>query len=223
MKTKKVILTLCFALLATFAFSQTFTSTLMTDVNTAHNFATGDGGGNAGYTFALSTVVGDGNGVCAVCHTPHNAISTDIPLWDHEASGTTFIPYPSGGTIDGTITAPAGASLQCLGCHDGTANLDAYGASANPTGSIGMNAGDLAYASFGADLTNDHPISITYPADGDAPAQQMVLASTLPVGFLYSNKVECASCHGLHNPALVAKLLRSTNDNSLLCLVCHVK
>ena len=225
MKTIKIFLTFVVALFTTVAFSQVdnFTSTLMTNANTAHNFATGDGGGNGGYTFALSTVVGDGNGVCVVCHTPHNAdLTADIPLWDHAASGETFTPYPSGGTIDGTITAPAGASLMCLGCHDGTANLDAYGASANPAGTLGMNAGDV-YAEFGADLTNDHPISITYPADVDAVAQQMVLGSTLAAGFLYSNKVECASCHGMHNPAVILNLLRTTNDNSLLCLTCHVK
>ncbi|MDT8413364.1 MAG: cytochrome c3 family protein [Vicingaceae bacterium] len=224
MKTKNIFLTFALGLFTTFAFSQ-FTSKLMTETTTAHNFATGTGlgAGGAGYTFAASTIAGDGNGVCAVCHTPHNATSTDLPLWDHETSGTTFTPYPSGGTIQGTITAPSGASQLCLGCHDGTANLDAYGKSASPAGTISMNAGDLAYASFGADLTNDHPISITYPADATASAEQMKLASSLPAGMLYTNKVECASCHGMHNPAVTSKLLRVSNDNSALCLTCHVK
>lgn len=224
--TKSLLLTFTLALVGVFAFSQTFTETLMTNTATAHNFANGSGG----YTFAASTVAGDGNGVCAVCHTPHNT-STVLPLWGHETSGTSFTVYSSPtGTLDGTITAPSGASQLCLGCHDGTANLDAYAKSAVPTGSIAMTSPDNDYANFGDILTDDHPISITYPSAANYVAQQMVNPATLVTagGFLYGSgdgtmTVECASCHGMHNPAVATKLLRVSNDNSALCLSCHVK
>ncbi|MEL4455110.1 cytochrome c3 family protein [Lutimonas vermicola] len=183
-------------------------------------------GGDQGvpYTFAKSTLPGDGNGVCAVCHTPHNA-TTELPLWDHTAAnGAAFTTYPEGGTIEGTITAPSGASALCLGCHDGTANLDAYGGA---TGALAMQAAD-SYANFELDLSNDHPISVTYPANAtDAGLQQMVDPAVLIAagGYLYGagNTVECASCHSMHQPAVISKLLRVTNDDSALCLTCHVK
>ncbi|WP_242084872.1 cytochrome c3 family protein [Aestuariivivens sediminis] len=199
----------------------------MTNTATAHNFKDGVGG----YTFATVNTAGDGNGVCAVCHTPHNT-GTALPLWGHEASGSTFTVYASPtNTLDGTITSPSGASQLCLGCHDGTANLDAYAKSGAPTGSIAISsvAGN-EYADFGTNLIDDHPISITYPAAADFAAEQMVDPATVAAldGFLYGTgdgtmTVECASCHGMHNPAVISKLLRKTNDNSALCLTCHVK
>ena len=69
MKTKNLILTFAALLIATFGYAQ-FTTTLMEGAATAHNFADGSGLQDAGatgtnYTFALSTTVSDGNGVCA--------------------------------------------------------------------------------------------------------------------------------------------------------------
>lgn len=219
MKTKNIFLTLAALLFAVVGFSQNFsTATLGGGANGAHNFQDGSGGDANAYTFALSTVAGDGNGVCAVCHTPHNAASA-LPLWDHDASATSFTTYPQTATMDATVNAPAGASLLCLGCHDGTANLDSYGGN---TGSIAIAAGD-SYANFTNDLSNDHPISVAYPADAPtAAAQQMVDPAGIGA-YIISGNVECASCHSMHNPGQIQGLLRTTNDNSALCLTCHVK
>ena len=64
MKTKQLFFTLTLALFTSFAFSQ-FSSTLMSNVGSAHNFADGTGTNDAAnvgtnYTFAASTVTGDG-------------------------------------------------------------------------------------------------------------------------------------------------------------------
>ncbi|WP_223550803.1 cytochrome c3 family protein [Aestuariivivens sp. NBU2969] len=214
--TKSLFLTLLLSLLGVYAFSQTWSTTNIGNnlSTTAHNF-----GSNGTYTFADSQNVGDGNGVCAVCHTPHNSVTT-LPLWDHAASSSAFTEYTSiTNTLDGTFTAVSGASALCLSCHDGTANMDNYSKSDN----AGIAMTDGVPGDFGTDLSNDHPISISYPADNVAATQQMDFASNLPAGFLFNNNVECASCHSLHNPAVAQKLLRVSNDNSALCLECHIK
>lgn len=39
---------------------------------------------------------------------------------------------------------------------------------------------------------------------------------------LYGGKVECPSCHNVHNPSN-RPFLRKTNTNDALCLTCHIK
>ena len=68
--------------------------------------------------------------VCVFCHTPHDSVaSTDGPLWNRGSyTPTGFTMYPSGGTIQGTISAaPDGTSVLCLSCHDGTLAIDSFG------------------------------------------------------------------------------------------------
>lgn len=199
------------------AFSQTFTSQKLSAIATAHNFANGSGGGNPGYTFASAT------GTCSVCHASHRALSTAIALWNHQvpAAGT-FTPYnaTSSSTINGAVDLATGGSLLCLSCHDGTASLDAFGAR---VGAIQMTAADLAYASMGKVLTDEHPVSIVYPADGSAAADQLKVRASHTNVKLYNNKVECASCHSMHNPTVIGKLLVVSNANSAMCIQCHDK
>ncbi len=70
-------------------------------------------------------------------------------------------------------------------------------------------------------LSNDHPISMTYPTDQPT---QFNSTSNSKVGSLplYGGKVECSSCHNVHNPSVVP-FLRSTNSVSALCTTCHIK
>ena len=82
------------------------------------------------------------------------------------------------------------------------------------------------------DLTNDHPISFTYDgalvsADGglNDPTTQ---ASGLPGGgtvqddLLFSDSLECGSCHDVHDDSNGNFLIKS-NANSALCTTCHNK
>ena len=126
-------------------------------------------------------------------------------------------------TIDGTIDAtPSGVSLLCLSCHDGTVALDAFGGGGGGE-TIGVAYG---YAN-GTDLSNDHPISITYAGDGDLAASTAASGvtggTTIDADMLFAGKVECASCHDVHNAFNVALLLKKSNANSALCLTCHTK
>ncbi len=167
-----------------------------------------------------------GGKICIVCHTPHNADLTtaDAPLWNHEVTAATFQVYTST-TLDATVGQPDGISKLCLSCHDGTVAIDNFG---------GTGAGDTEYvtgdALVGTDLRNDHPISFVYDdtlATGDgglfAPTTQASgLGSTVQSDMLFGNKLECASCHDVHDNT-IEPFLRKSNAASVLCLTCHDK
>ncbi len=162
--------------------------------------------------------------LCIVCHTPHNADQTvvDSPLWNHDVTTSTFTLYSSS-TLNSTPGQPDGRSKLCLSCHDGTVALDSFG------GTTGTNFITGA-ANFGTDLSNDHPISITYDTalattDGelfDPATTNSGLGGTIAQDMLFNNKVECSSCHDVHNTANNFMLVKS-NAGSALCLTCHDK
>lgn len=162
--------------------------------------------------------------ICITCHTPHNAMAiTDAPLWNHAESTTaTFTTYSSS-TLDATVGQPAGVSKLCLSCHDGSVALDSFGGATGST----MISGT---ADLGADLSTSHPISFTYDAtlatnDGelhDPTTTSSTLGGTITTDLLFSNQVECSSCHDVHDAGFDSLLVMS-NAASALCLVCHDK
>lgn len=163
--------------------------------------------------------------ICIVCHTPHNADASisDAPLWNHQTTSTVFTLYSSG-TLNSTPGQPSGSSLLCLSCHDGTVALENF--SGTTTGS-NMISGSF---NLGADLSNDHPISMTYDAalataDGglfDPTTTNSGLGGTIDSDMLISGELQCASCHDVHGTAY-SSLLRIDNAASALCLTCHNK
>ncbi|NOY60274.1 MAG: cytochrome C, partial [Calditrichaeota bacterium] len=81
---------------------------------------------------------------------------------------------------------------------------------------------------------NDHPVSFTYDAalastDGglyDPTSQTSGLGGTIDADMLYSSKLQCASCHDVHNNhsnGTSGHLLVKSNASSALCLTCHNK
>lgn len=167
--------------------------------------------------------------VCGFCHVPHNAYTGNatsgtvarlVPLWSH-TSGTTagYTMYSSPtGTLNGTVDAnPTGVSLACMSCHDGTVGLGSLVvgdlAGVTPTNSASLLTGA---ALIGKDLSNDHPVSITYNTADTG------LVAPAPAAYVYLNKVECASCHDVHDPA-IPPFLRLTMAESALCTTCHIK
>lgn len=166
--------------------------------------------------------------ICVVCHTPHNANNTvnGAPLWNHEVTTTNFSVYQSS-TFDGTAGQPDGASKLCLSCHDGTVALDNFGGKTSGTNYVGGEK------NFGTDLSNDHPVSFTYDAtlataDGeiyDPTSANSGLGGTINDDLLIGGKMECASCHDVHNTVAIngTKLLVKSNSGSALCLTCHKK
>jgi len=161
--------------------------------------------------------------ICLPCHTPHNADTSqlDAPLWNHQTSAAIFTLYDSP-TLKGTPEQPRGPSKTCLSCHDGTVALDSFG------GSVGSTYID-GDALIGADLSDDHPISIKW----DHAIGQRVdlcfnchtfspfkLLSEVP---FFDGYLECASCHDAHNGTELPGMLRKTIQGSALCLHCHAK
>ncbi|MBL0311279.1 MAG: hypothetical protein IPP78_00925 [Holophagaceae bacterium] len=195
---------------------------------------------------------------CVFCHTPHGAIGSVssevagqpiaaqlIPLWNHSTTATVFTMYNTTnnpisnlqGVVDATVT---GASLACLSCHDGVLAVGAISNLPNDVAAItytafagGLDATGhiIGTAKMGVDLTNDHPISITYMNAGNtAPLDPgMKMPSTFAANGvkLFANKVQCASCHDVHNWGTVAAgtrpFLAYTMTASGLCLQCHTK
>jgi predicted CXXCH cytochrome family protein len=164
------------------------------------------------------------NEICVVCHAPHNNLSAPGELlWNHSPTTQAFTAYSSP-TLNGASSGPGETSLLCLGCHDGVVAVDSYG------GSTGTDLITGA-AAFGADLSDDHPVGITYDPVADTELQ----ATTNPVTFgsgagtvadmLQANAVECASCHDVHNTLSAgnAQLLNVSNVDSELCFACHNK
>jgi len=164
--------------------------------------------------------------ICNVCHTPHNAdVSvTDAPLWNHAVTNASFTVYSSATLDAGPLGQPDGISKLCLSCHDGTVAIDNFGSNAGGT-FIGTGA------EIGTDLSDDHPVSFTYDAalassDGglfDPTTDPSGLGGTIKDDLLFNNKLECASCHDVHNGSGNKDLLRIDNTGSALCLTCHNK
>jgi predicted CXXCH cytochrome family protein len=164
--------------------------------------------------------------ICVVCHTPHNAITTvtNAPLWNHAVTTATFTPYSSG-TLNAVVGQPDGSSKLCLSCHDGTVALENFGGVTTGTQTIS------GAALVGTNLSNDHPVSFTYDAtlasnDGglfNPTTTQSGLGGTITNTMLIAGKMQCSSCHDVHNGAGIANLLVKTNASSALCLTCHDK
>ncbi|MBV2125319.1 MAG: cytochrome c3 family protein [gamma proteobacterium symbiont of Clathrolucina costata] len=162
--------------------------------------------------------------ICAYCHTPHDASTTNTttPLWNHEDTQATYTMYSSP-SLDMTIAgSPAGVSLACLSCHDGTVAADQL-----LNFPSGVNAGQGIFSlgnSLGTDLSNDHPISLTYNAAQDvdfvAPVNSQV--NGLQLFGAGGDQVECGTCHSVHDNTN-EPFLRMSNAGSALCLACHVK
>jgi len=168
-----------------------------------------------------------GQQICIVCHTPHNASTTvtDAPLWNHATTSATFTLYTSS-TLNATMGQPDASSKLCLSCHDGTVAVENFGTIT--TGTTYLTGGPL----IGTNLKNDHPVSFTYDAalaTADIGLRNPTTAigigtGTINATMLFSGKLQCASCHDVHNTSgFTAGLLRKSNAASALCLTCHAK
>lgn len=197
------------------------TAFAQTIVGTAHDMTAAGTYDNDGNT---------GGQICVYCHTPHNATAiAGGPLWNRLAtSAGPFVMYPMGGTITGTVdSSPNPETIACLGCHDGTiaidniSNLPGRDPDVLPTWtpSVGPMTG---FAVLDLDLSNDHPVSITYDPSLDTGLNTQVAAEAAGLQFFSTNKVECATCHDVHG-TLNAQFLRADPDGSVICLACHNK
>ena len=177
-----------------------------------------------------------GGRICIACHATHKADTTiaDAPLWSHANSTATYTLY-STPTMQATVGQPGGGSKLCLSCHDGTVAVNSFGGVA---GTQMISAAN----NVGTNLKGSHPFGITYntalaTSDGSLydPATNTVTigsgtqtkTGTVNALLLYGGKMECDSCHDVHNTftvgALGSGLVKVDPTGSKICLACHNK
>jgi nitrate reductase cytochrome c-type subunit len=210
-------------LIAAAIIASSATASAQTVVGSTHDFY---GGPNTSYNFySLSRQV------CSACHTAHNAIATDAPLWNHTASVGPWTMYTdqTSATLDNVVAGtPQGVSKACLGCHDGTVAINSVRGqivtNANVPAAVFIQPGTDPY--IGTDLTDDHPISITYDNTVDPGLfDPSTVTPYFPLYGLNKNQVECGSCHDPHTPGGGGLYLRgyTASGKQTRCLVCHNK
>jgi hypothetical protein len=169
------------------------------------------------------------------------------PLWNHEMSSiATYVTYTNGfenssmisAQLNATVGQPGGVSKLCLSCHDGSIAVNSYGHyQGNPTVGAGSGStGIIMPGSFkigaSGDLSNHHPIGFNYAAVSAVDDEIYDASTPLNGGtgltindVLWAGKVECVSCHSVHNKKNEGFKFLWVNDNnaSALCLSCHNK
>jgi predicted CXXCH cytochrome family protein len=174
-----------------------------------------------------------GGTLCLPCHAPHMTETLPAPLWNPELSTQTFSMYAKthSPAMDAEVNSqPDGISKICLSCHDGTLAPDTYG------GNSAAAAYQLGWDLIGTNPGNNHPISFLYNTALAARHAGLYDPSiklsgltgstgTIAADMLFSNRMECSSCHDVHNKKAVpgTKLLVKDNAGSALCLTCHNK
>ena len=165
----------------------------------------------SGYT-QWNTDPSDPATVCGVCHVPHHADSSVVPLWGHQVTSSAFKMYnqanvPVSSMQAAVAASPNGPSLACLSCHDGTVAINTYGGfpqyGASPWANQYNNSPGQYItntANLGTDLTHSHPISFQYTAAlvGTGPNQdqwlynpdtKIVLTPDSQAGFVPGNSM----------------------------------
>ncbi|MBL8487634.1 MAG: hypothetical protein JNK22_11130 [Rhodocyclaceae bacterium] len=200
-------------------------------------WSTAGAGTITGSAHDFSTKAWSGGRICVACHTPHKAdtTTTDAPLWNHKNSTATYTMYSSA-TLNATGLAVGGRSKLCLSCHDGTVAVDNFGGVATPSTFI------TAANNLGNNLGDDHPVGFAYntalaTADGslEDPATKTVTigtgtttkTGTIASVMLFAGKMECSTCHDVHNTFTVGAagtgMVKISNAGSALCIACHKK
>lgn len=159
---------------------------------------------------------------CLPCHAPHNAQSGvgTLPL-----SNRTTLPsgpwttYTSE-SLTVTPTDPAGVSLMCMSCHDGTIAIDSYGGA---SGSSTITAGSTTIVGASGDVSDQHPIAISIGASTKADIATATAVTTAGL-HLYSDGtntdvMRCGTCHDPHDNTTVGNYLRLAAPG--LCTTCH--
>ncbi len=215
---------------------------LMTAGIASFALAAGNGAGITNSPHDFSATIPTLNGeICRICHSPHDHHVTaqnylEGLLWNHTMSSATYTMYDNTMTgtqfLDGAVDAqPTGTAKMCLACHDGTVAVDSYENHAGGTYVLPTYAEIPGFADgANRDLRGTHPISIVYDdvADGWLKPVTAPMGGSGTIGdVLENNKVQCMSCHDVHDAPIEAisgtPLLRVTDAGSAICLACHVK
>ncbi len=213
MKTNNILVALFFAMLLTLSLTLTSFASV---VDSPHNI------------FRRPQAASQNEEVCIYCHTPHNANVDPAdygPLWNAGVqTRTDFTPYSSA-TLDAVIGDPLiGPSRLCISCHDGTIAVD-IALGGNRRIAPPREIGD------GATLASDHPVGFDYIAAAELDNEIRPATASFSTGtiadFLFTSGsgeiMTCATCHDVHEWGPGRSFLYVENDNSALCLACHIK
>jgi predicted CXXCH cytochrome family protein len=164
---------------------------------------------------------------CTACHAARSPSPPEETLentcnktlsWDCDLLTRTFQTYDVS-VSSGKPAAPVPdesqvrlSSLLCASCHDGVSTLSMSG-----------TAGFRSRGSTGdtRSLQAEHPIDVPYDPEKDPSLAALTIVSHQVKLFGQTNKVQCATCHNVHDSS-DPKLLRAPNTNSSLCIACHL-
>jgi len=181
--------------------------------------------------------------ICVFCHTPHGAENAQpTPLWNKTLQNTTYTPYTSSsldaGTIQGVSAGqPLGSSKLCLSCHDGVLALGSVrvlrgqqNVTIGDGTQVSMPAGSGATTGYtrllGSDLTNDHPISVTYDAtlsdrDGELRRPTMTTSADGKTLNRWGTVFGVRSQGDTYKPLLPLSSTGSNSAGQVQCTTCH--
>ncbi len=193
--------------------------------------------------------------VCVFCHTPHGADTSQTPLWNKTLAAKTYTPYTSNSldaeTIkNASLDQPMGSSKLCLSCHDGAMALGSVrvlrgqanpatigvantgaggvmpGGSGTTTGYTRNIGGGVLGQTSGFDLTNDHPISVTYDSnlsnrDGELRAPNASQQSPILINTTHPLFGKRAAGQSASRPVLPLEPTGASGAGKVQCTTCH--
>lgn len=169
-------------------------------------------------------------------------------LWNRTNSTFTYSVYSSSTLNVSPDNPPKGITLMCMSCHDGVTSiavgtlLNAPGSGNPPVTKIDPGIADKigqiydgGFLGWGANigegnpnapgtinLSNDHPVSFTWISNLPGIRPDTAIGFSDSTVKLFYGRMECATCHKVHDPDIVP-FLRMSNTGSALCLRCHDK
>lgn len=163
--------------------------------------------------------------VCVFCHASHGA-KPAVPLWNHTLSESQYTPYNSSTFVQTPSQSVSQRSKLCLSCHDGTvAQMGQTVANGLiPTSGV-MPSTEMVGKN--SSLSADHPFGFQMPAVDDGELRLSLTAppptTTDPAVKLYSNAIECVTCHEPHDPSrdTAFQFMVRDNKNGAICVACH--
>ncbi len=198
------------------------------------------GAGIRGTAHDLSHNRSDELEICKWCHPPYFPSENSLPLWNQKVTEMTYQfantrpegPQEAGlaSTTEPLSYQPGLTSMLCLSCHDGTLACNEYGYLPSKTKSSNNDTDfDTRSSPDGANRKSYHPIGFNYRKVEIADIEIRGLSERVNDHFtiedlLRDGKMECATCHDVHNSRNEGeKFLWKSDARSGFCLTCHVK